>query len=106
MFDINLIGDLETAEGSERMVVRVLGHRVGTSDGWIHHDGWCVVSPDFIPEPAIEKFLKFPFSEDRKNLALVTDFYSGQLTLLSNVIKGGTPNDWIEVQSVMLGDAK
>lgn len=94
-------GDLETAADGTRMVVRVLGLRVGTSDGWFHWNGWAVVAPNFEPdEDALEKiFADLVIAPDlegkaQTKLGLVADFYTGSIALIEMPKdKGDTTTD-------------
>jgi hypothetical protein len=93
---IKLYGQLES-DGA-RLVVRVLGHKVGTADGWFHWDGWAIVAANFTPDDGLAKF--FPdivvapaLSEGATVLGLMVDFYSGQIALIEMPAKTQMTND-------------
>jgi len=88
MIAMDMFGNLEDAPDN-RMVVRILGHRVGTSDGWFHGGGHTVVLPEFKMEPGFRKFA--PDVDDvADHTALMIDYYAGFLALIPHAAQGST----------------
>ncbi len=82
---VRLYGQLES-DGS-RLVVRVLGHRVGTADGWFHWQGWTIVAPGFKPDEGLDRFFPGLLVVDQTSagqgvLGLMIDYYTGQIALV------------------------
>lgn len=77
---INQLGELESASEG-RMVVRILGYKVGTSEGWFHHDGWAVVCPNYAPDEGIKRFLPDEVPNET-GIGLILDLYSGEIVLI------------------------
>jgi hypothetical protein len=101
--ELAMMGALEDADDDERMVVRVLGRRLGTSHGWVHMGGWCVMAPEFKPETSDYGVDGF---KDHKHLALVIDYYTGHMLLLSDVESDGPTGKWKVLLSKMLDGEK
>jgi hypothetical protein len=87
------LGMLDTASDGERMIVRVLGRQVGTSNGWTHVDGWCLMTPNFEPDDGFEA-LGMAVPAEPVHLALMIDFYTGVLLFYGNVKETNHPQDW------------
>ena len=97
--DLERFGHLETVP-EDRMVARVLGVNVGTCDGWWHVDGHCIIMPGFIA--AYDKlnnianwtaaegldFSKLT-TDQLKTIALLVDYYSGEIAVMAGVRPGG-----------------
>jgi hypothetical protein len=80
--ELQSFGSIEEAPGGvDRMVIRLVGRRVGTAGGWIHLNGWCVIAPEFLPEEGIEHIFKEPV-QTTEHLGLLIDFYSGEIALV------------------------
>ena len=82
MSELELFGILEDGEHDKNLLsVRLLGHKIGESDGWFHWDGLCVVFPNFLPSNPILKH--FMLNLTSKNIHLIIDFYDGNGALLT-----------------------
>jgi hypothetical protein len=87
MNEIN-IPPMEDFEGNaDRLVVTVLGKRLGHAAAWLHYTDWTVVTPGFEPEQGFydELALTPEALRDHGGLALVIDFYHGVLLVVHGV---------------------
>lgn len=88
---VRLYGQLES--DGERLVARVLGHKVGTADGWFHWQGHTIVYPGFTPDEGFTKFFPELLVGERWGvtapsvLGLMIDYYSGQIALIEMAAK-------------------
>lgn len=80
MLEMALFGELEDAP-NDKMVVRVLGYKIGISDGWFHWNGLAVVFPVFKPSISFLEE-KMPKSVKPEQVHLAIDFYSGDGKIL------------------------
>ena len=90
--EIEMMGHLEddpTEAG--RMIVRVLGKRLGTAAVWLHFGGWCIVAMDFKPEDK-----RFACDGEHKDVALLVDLYSGEMAMVAgaSTVDNDTTN-WV-----------
>jgi hypothetical protein len=92
---VRLYGQLE--RDGERLVVRVLGHRVGTADGWFHWNGWTVIMPGFKVGEGLSKFFvdqtMVEAAKAVATLGLMVDYYSGQIALIEMPAKDQMSED-------------
>jgi len=78
---MNMFGDLEEVGDEEgRMVVRILGHRIGTSLGWLHVGGHTVIMPEFKREPGLLHFM--PDRDIPNQAGVIVDYYAGLMGII------------------------
>jgi len=73
--DLGMFGELEDAP-EDRMVVRAIGHVLGTSAGWFHYEGLSVMFPEF--RTTHPKLLKLIADIRPERVCLGIDFYTGE----------------------------
>ena len=83
---IELFGNIEDAP-DDKMVVRILGHRVGTSDGWFYLGGHSILMPEFKMEPGLHKFAP-DVTSVAEHTGLLIDYYAGLIALVPHAPKG------------------
>jgi hypothetical protein len=72
---------LEDADNDdERMNVRVLGHHIGTSFGWLHLGGHTVLCPEFRRAPGLLKFM--PDRDIPEEAVVIIDYYAGLIAIV------------------------
>jgi hypothetical protein len=84
--DWHMFGGLEDDERDpDRMVVRILGQRIGTCLGWMHFDGHAIIMPQFKREPGLLFFMKDQDLPEKT--AVVVDYYAGLLAICEEPTK-------------------
>jgi hypothetical protein len=84
---MEMFGNLEDGPTDDRMIVRILGHRVGSAGGWFYCSGHCIMMPEFEMEPGLLKFAP-DLKSVPKNTGLMIDYYAGLLALIPHSAKG------------------
>ena len=77
--DLLMFGELEDAP-EDRMVVRAIGHVLGTSAGWFHYDGLSVIFPVF--RTTHPKLVGLIPDIQPTRVCLGIDFYTGEVKII------------------------
>lgn len=79
MSDLHMFGELEIAPDS-RMVVRAIGHVLGTSASWFHFGGLSVIFPIF--QTKHPKLIELIGNMPPNQVCLAIDFYTGEVKII------------------------
>lgn len=86
---LGIYGGLEDdAQDATRMIVRLLGTDIGTSFGWAHLAGHCLLFPEWKPNDRAKQLFEFNFGEHEvpndAQLGLVVDYYINKCSIVEH----------------------
>ena len=76
-----MFGELEDAP-EDRMVVRAIGHVLGTAAGWFHYAGLSVIFPEFRSDHPKLHGLIAALGIQPRRVCLAIDFYTGEVKIM------------------------